>query len=88
MPSAPGYKRDYNRETETAKARGEDEGNRLRKRARRKLQAKGMVKPNDGKEIDHVKPLSKGGSNGDKNLRVTTVSKNRAFPRNTDGSMK
>ena len=88
MPSSPNYKRDYNRETETAKARGEDEGNRQRKRARRKLEAKGMVKLNDGKEIDHVKPLSKGGSNGDGNLRVTTVSKNRAFPRNTDGSMK
>jgi hypothetical protein len=80
------YLEDYNRETETAKARGEDEGNRLRKRARRKLQAKGMVKPNDGKDVDHVKGV--GAGNGDGNLQVLSKSSNRSFPRTSSGAVK
>jgi hypothetical protein len=86
MPSSPNYKRDYNRETETAKARGEDEGNRQRKRARRKLEAKGMVKPNDGLDVDHVKGV--GAGNGDGNLRVLSKSSNRSFPRTSSGAVK
>jgi hypothetical protein len=86
MPSSPGYKRDYSQEQKTAKARGEDEGNRLRKRARRKLQAKGMVKPNDGKDVDHVRGV--GAGNGDGNLRVLSKSSNRSFPRTSSGAVK
>jgi len=88
MPSSPSYVRDHKRERETQIQRGEHIDNRKRKAARRKLEAKGMVKKGDGREVDHAKPLSKGGSNADGNLRVTTVAKNRAFPRNPDGSMK
>ena len=38
--------------------------------------AKGLVK-GDGREVDHKKPLSKGGSNRKSNLRVTSRSTNR-----------
>jgi hypothetical protein len=86
MPSSPDYKRDYTQEQKTAKSRGEDEGNRLRKRARRKLEAKGMVKLNDGKDVDHVKGV--GAGNGDGNLRVLSKSSNRSFPRTSSGAVK
>jgi len=50
---------------------------------------KGLVKPNDGKDVDHKVALGKGGNALDpKNLRVTSASDNRGFPRNKDGSMK
>lgn len=88
MPSSPNYVRDYAQEWKTAKKRGEDKDNAARHRLRRKAVKLGMVKPNDGKDIDHKKALSKGGSNTIKNARVTTPSENRSFPRHKDGSMK
>ncbi len=91
MPSSPGYKRDYSREYELQKKRGEsgtgsDSGNAQRKRLRRKALKLGMVKK--GQDLDHKRPLSKGGSNTLANARATTASENRSFPRNKDGSMK
>jgi len=92
MPSSPDYHRDYKQEYKTAKARGEDgtghnSGNAIRHRARYEETKLGMVKPGDGKDVDHKKPLSKGGSNKKGNLRVETAHDNRSFPRNADGSM-
>lgn len=92
MPSSPDYVRDYRQEARTARARGEiggsDTPNAARKRARRLAIKKGMVKPHDGKDVHHKKPLSKGGSNKVSNLAVTNASKNRSFKRNSDGSIK
>lgn len=88
MPSSPNYKRDYKQEATTAKARGETPGNIERKRARRKLESLGMVHVNDGKDVDHKKPISKGGSNKTSNLRAVSEHANRSFPRNPSGSMK
>ena len=42
-----------------------------RNRARYKL------KPGPGKEVDHKRPLSKGGTNAKSNLKVTTRTANR-----------
>jgi len=92
MPSSDNYVRDYKQERKTSKARGEiggsDSPNAKRKRLRRLALKKGMVKPGDGKDVDHKKALSKGGSNTLKNARVVSASDNRSFPRNKDGSMK
>lgn len=92
MPSSPGYKRDIKQETRTAKRRGEIGGHNaphaIRMRARRLAVKKGLVKPNDGKDIDHKVALSKGGTNSESNLRVKSASDNRSFPRNKNGSMK
>lgn len=90
MPSSPGYKRDYAQEYKTAKARGEvDAGhngeNAERKRARRAALKKGLVKA--GQDWDHIKPLSKGGSNSLSNGRARSPHANRGFPRHSDGSM-
>lgn len=91
MPSSKNYVRDYEQEYKTAKARGEvgtgsNSGSAKRHRLRRKMLKLGAVKP--GQDVDHKKPLSKGGSNTTKNARATTPSKNRSFKRNSDGSMK
>ena len=92
MPSSPDYVRDYRQEARTSKARGEIGGHNSphseRLRLRRKAVKAGMVKPHDGKDVDHTKALSKGGANTLKNARVRTEHDNRSFPRNPDGSMK
>ncbi len=91
MPSSPGYKRNYDQEYKTAKARGEvgtgsDSGSAKRHKLRRKMLKLGLVRK--GQDVDHKKPLSKGGSNSVKNARATSPSANRGFPRRKDGSMK
>jgi hypothetical protein len=59
-----------------------------RNKARRMLEAKGVVHKGDGKDVDHVKPLSKGGGTNTGNLRVKPVSANRGYARNKDNSVK
>lgn len=67
------------------KARNEHPDRMERQRARRELDAKGVNRK--GKDVAHVKALSKGGSNKD-GVRLESPSKNRSFKRNPDGSMK
>ena len=74
MPSSPNYKRNYHQERKTATARGETADNAARKQARRDL----GLKPFDGKDADHVKPLASGGGTGKGNLRAISASKNRS----------
>lgn len=88
MPSSPGYKRDLKQEAKTAKARGEYPKQLARNRNRKEAVREGIVSPNDGKDLDHKQPLSKGGALGMGNVRVRSAHANRAFPRNKDGSMK
>ena len=87
MPSSPGYVRNYKQEYRTQQARGEigghDAPNSKRKRLRREALKLGMVKK--GQDLDHKKPLSKGGSNTLKNARAISPHKNRSYPRNKDG---
>ena len=59
-----------------------------RNKARRMLEKEGRVSKGDGKDVDHVKPLSKGGSTGRSNLRVKSASANRSFARTKSGKMK
>lgn len=77
--------RPYKKEYEQQKARGEHADRMERQRARRAVDKKGVDR--DGKDIAHVKPLSKGGTNKD-GYRLQSPSKNRSFRRNSDGSMK
>ena len=57
-------------------------------RARKVMEDKGLVSKGDGKAVDHIKPLSKGGGNDPKNLRVVPASENNSFSRNKDGTLK
>ena len=49
--------------------------------ARREMEKAGKVEKGDGKDVAHIKPLSKGGTNAKSNLKVQAKSKNRSFPR-------
>jgi hypothetical protein len=49
-----------------------------RNKARREATREGRVHKGDGKDIDHMRPLSKGGSTGKSNTRVISRSANRA----------
>lgn len=75
------YKKDY----VTQVARGEHDDRMERQRARRQLDAKGIDRT--GKDVAHVKALSKGGSNKT-GVKLQSPAKNRSFPRKSDGSMK
>jgi hypothetical protein len=75
------YKHEYKKQLE----RGEHEDRMERQRARRKLDKKGVNRK--GKDVAHVKALSKGGSNKD-GVRLESPHKNRSFKRNSDSSMK
>jgi hypothetical protein len=77
--------RPYKKEYEQQKQRGELPDRMERQRARRKLDAKGVDR--SGKDVAHVKALSKGGSNKD-GVRLESPHKNRSFARKSDGSMK
>jgi hypothetical protein len=77
--------RNWKQEYTTQKERGEHENRMERQRARRKLDAKGVTRL--GKDVAHVKALSKGGSNAD-GIRLESPSKNRSFKRTSSGAMK
>lgn len=82
-------KRDYKRENELYNSRPEQRAARSERTvARNRAIAEGTVKRGDGKDLDHVKPLSKGGSSSKSNLRAVSASSNRSFSRNANGSMK
>ena len=77
------YKKEYeqyNGKPEQIKKRSENN------KARRIAKAAGM--DIEGKDVDHVKPLSKGGTNALSNLRAKPASKNRSFSRNSDHTVK
>lgn len=82
-------KRDYRRERAEYHSRPDQmANNRKRKAARRELEKEGKVKPFDGKDVDHKKPLKKGGSNGKSNLRVQSASKNRSVAKTSKNRMR
>lgn len=78
--------RDYSKEAaylrRTVKQRVE------RNRARREAMKKGLVRVGDGKDVDHITPISRGGSTTPGNTRVVTDNENRSFARNPDSSMR
>lgn len=49
-----------------------------RNKARRMMERAGKVSKGDGKEVDHTKPLARGGSNSVANLRVRKAGTNRS----------
>ena len=67
-------KRDYKKEYREYHSKPEQIKNRAARNAARKKMG---VKVGDPREVDHKKPLSKGGSNSTKNLRVVSRTTNR-----------
>jgi len=86
--------RPYKKEYDQQQARGELDERMERQRARRKIDKTGADRDHngkadrrEGKDVAHVKALSKGGSNKD-GVKIQSAHKNRSFKRNSDGSMK
>lgn len=89
--------RPYKKEYQQQKARGEQKARNERARARYQYDKTHYDDPKDadktaesreGKDIEHIKPVSKGGTNVKKNLRIETKHQNRSFYRNADHSVK
>jgi hypothetical protein len=78
--------RPYKKEYQQQKARGEHEDRMDRQRARNEMDKRGVDRA--GKDIDHVVPLSKGGTNAKGNLKLKSPSANRSFTRNSDHTVK
>ena len=70
----PRKKRDYRKEYDEYHGKP---GQRKNRAARNRARTKMGLKKGDPREVDHKNPLSKGGSNGKKNLRVTSRAANR-----------
>ena len=83
------YKRDYKAEyanydgTESVKKKRAQ-----RNKARRMLEREGVVSKGDGKDVDHKKPLSKGGTTTRSNLKAVPASTNRSYKRTPKGAIK
>ncbi len=74
------YMAEYQARPENVKKRVE------RNAARREAIREGRAKVGDGTEVDHKKPLDKGGSNARSNQRIVPASKNRSW-RDEHGDM-
>jgi 5-methylcytosine-specific restriction endonuclease McrA len=70
----PAKRRNYKAEYERYHSRPEQIRRRAQRNAARRILG---LKKGDGKEVDHKKPLSKGGTNSRDNLSVKTRSSNR-----------
>jgi 5-methylcytosine-specific restriction endonuclease McrA len=73
------YDKAYNAKPEQVKNRV------ARNQARAELMKAGKVAKGDGKDVDHKKPLDKGGSNDTSNLRVTSKTENRGWRKGKSG---
>ena len=81
--------RDYRREVKNYTSKPSVVKKRTEQNAARaKMEKAGKVHKGDGKAVDHIKPLSKGGTSSTKNLRVVPERINDSFSRNSDGSLK
>jgi len=78
-------KRPHKHEYQLQLQRGEHEKRMERQRARRAMDKKGIDR--EGKDVAHVKALSKGGTNKD-GVRLESPHKNRSFKRKPSGAMK
>ena len=88
MPFMKDGKRDYKSELAWEKTSKPErvKHRAARNSARATLKAAGVDVA--GKDVDHKKPLSKGGSNSKANLRAIAPSTNRSVKRNKDGSLR
>lgn len=84
------YKDPKDRDTYPAYAQRPDviKKRAARNKARSIMEKAGLVHKGDGKDVDHKKPVSKGGGTVRSNLRVKSASANRSFARNSDHTVK
>lgn len=87
MPSSKNYIRNYKQEARTeSPERKLDRAKRMvARRAFEKASKSGIP---EGYDVNHIKPLSRGGSNLPSNTDLRRSSPNRSYPRTKTGSMK
>jgi hypothetical protein len=85
--------RPYKKEYQQQKARGELANRMERQRARRAMDktgkdanGDGTADAREGKDLAHVRALSRGGSNKD-GVRVESATRNRSFTRSSSGAL-
>lgn len=74
----PDGSRDYSYDTKYEATKQHRHERAERVMARRELAKEGLVSRGDGKDVDHIKPISKGGSNARSNLQAISAHENRA----------
>lgn len=83
MPYKNKADRNYKKEYETYQGKPEQIKKRdMRNAARRAAMKAGKVRKGDGKDVDHIKALDKGGTNKT-GLRVVSKETNRSFARDS-----
>jgi hypothetical protein len=87
MPSSKNYKRNYKKEYQNYQGSPDQ----IKKRAARNKARSDYEKTNGDLpstvDVDHKKPLAKGGNNSKSNLRSVPRSKNRSFKRTRKARM-
>ncbi len=86
MPYMTDGKRDYKKQ-QKYDGKPSVVSDRAKRNAARALLKKEGVSV-DGKDVAHKKALSKGGTNDRSNLMAMAPSKNKSFPRRSNGAMK
>jgi len=74
----PDGTRDYSYDTHYEASKEQRHNRSERVLARRELANEGKVHKGDSKDVDHVKPLSKGGTNKRSNLQAISSHANRS----------
>ena len=89
MPYMKNGSRDYKTEYEKYAGKSSAKKDRAqRNKARRMMVVAGKAKKGDGKDIGHVKAISKGGLSQMYNLQVQSKAKNRSFSKTSTSKMK
>lgn len=82
-------KRNYHKEYAEYQGQPKQIANRAQRNKARAIEVKaGKVVKGDGMDVDHIKPIVKGGKTVPGNLRVKTASDNRSYPRTSKARMK
>lgn len=69
-------RRDYQKEKKWDHENGRLKDRAARNKARRQAIADGKAKKGDGTQVDHIKPLTEGGSKAKSNTRVVSAKTN------------
>lgn len=89
MPYQRNGKRDYKTEYQKYSGKSSAKKDRAqRNKARRMMIKAGKAKKGDGKDVGHIKALSKGGLSVAYNLMMQSRSENRSFSKTKTSKMK